>query len=253
MSRLHLKRDQHHFENLITPYAESLINQGYVVGKLRGFLNGAEDVEAWKEFQESWDDLVPDQYMGDGGHYRQRRYSVFGLVAGAGVATIIPDQRHYQTLDYNPLNGGIYREYPPFSDVFLSNPIFLGLLDFAGSLVQDVSPEKKQWRIEGHQFRILTSSDETGKPTPEGIHKDGTDFVFITLVNREAVKGGVSRVYSGEGKLLTQKKLRRPLDFMLVNDRTQLHYVTPIKPLREQHPGHRDVLVLTFRAVNDLP
>jgi len=248
MSRLHLKTEQHDFQHQLIHYLKPVINQGYVAGNLSGFLNGELDAGAWREFQSAWQDLVPDLYMGDGGHYRLRRYSVFDLKAGGDVVSINPDQRHYQALDYNPLNGGIYREYPPFSSNFLSNPIFLGVLDFARMLVQEASPEKKNWRIEGHQFRIVATEGEVGKPTPEGIHKDGTDFVFIAMVNRELVKGGVSKIYSEQGKVLMQTKLRSPLDFVLVNDRRLLHYVTAIKPLNTQLEGHRDVLVLTFRA-----
>lgn len=250
MSRLHLKTEQYNFQNQLSHYLKPAINQGYVAGNLSGFFNAERDNAAWKSFQDAWQDLVPDHYMGDGGHYRQRRYSVFTLEAGADAVTINSDQRHYQALDYNPLNGGIYREYPPFSSDFISSPIFLGLLDFARMLVQGASPEKRNWRIEAHQFRILATTAESGKPTPEGIHKDGTDFVFIVMVDRESVKGGVSRIYSQQGKVLMRRKLRMPLDFLFVNDRCFLHYVTSIRPLTEQAGGHRDVLVLTFRATD---
>lgn len=250
MSRLHLKTEQHDLHNQLIHYLRLVINQGYVAGNLSGFINGELDTAVWSDFQAAWQDLVPDHYMGDGGHYRLRRYSVFKLEAGADAVTINPDQRHYQAVDYNPLNGGIYREYPPFADDFLSNPIFLGLLNFTRTLVQQVSSEKRNWRIEGHQFRILATADESGKPTPEGIHKDGRDFVFIALVNRKSVKGGVSKIYSEQGRILLQTKLHRPLDFLLLDDRRHLHYVTTIRPLKKQKEGLRDVLVLTFRATD---
>lgn len=250
MSRFHLKTEQYDFQNQLTHYLKPVIDQGYVAGNLSGLLNGELDDAAWKDFLSAWQDLVPDQYMGDGGHYRQRRYSVFNLEAGMDTVKINSDQRHYQAVDYNPLNGGIYREYPPFSKDFLSNPLFLSVLGFARMLVQKAAPGRHDWRVEGHQFRILATHDESGKPTPEGIHKDGTDFVFILMVNRDSVRGGVSKIYSEQGKVLMQTKLRRPLDFMLVNDRRLLHYVTSIKPLNEQAEGHRDVLVLTFRATD---
>lgn len=248
MSRFHLKTEQHDFQNQLIHYLNPVIDQGYVTGNLSGFIEGEIDTAAWKDFQSAWQDLMPDQYMGDGGHYRQRRYSVFDFKAGAEAVTINPDQRHYQAVDYNPLNGGVYREYLPFASDFLSNPLFSGVLDFTRKLVQKAAPDSHNWRVEGHQFRILATHSEFGKPTPEGIHKDGTDFVFIAMVNRESVKGGISKIYSEEGKVLMQTKLRRPLDFILMNDRRLLHYVTSIKPLNKQLKGHRDVLVLTFRA-----
>ena len=49
------------------------------------------------------------------------------------------------------------------------------------------------WLIEAHQFRIITGRDP-GKPTPEGLHRDGVDYVFISLIERHNISGGVTRV-----------------------------------------------------------
>jgi hypothetical protein len=38
-----------------------------------------------------------------------------------------------------------------------------------------------------------------------------------------------------------------PLDAALVDDNRVAHGVTPIMPLDRSRPGHRDVLVVTFR------
>jgi hypothetical protein len=227
-----------------------LQQQHFVLGNLRNrVLPGELSSQKLERFQRYWDDLLPDQYMGDGGRYRRRRYTVLNWKPGFGDYQIVPDQRHYQSRHYNPLNGGIFREYQPFRESFLSDPVFSSLLKEAGVQVQALSPEVKEWRIECHQFRINANQTEVGKPTPEGVHQDGVEYVFIVLVNRQQVRGGVSRVYSLEGKVLHRHKMRHPLDFMLVDDHKVFHSVSNIQPRRNQTDGFRDALVMTFKKM----
>src|SRR5271165_6078417 len=58
----------------------------------------------WGSFAASWDDLGIDTYMADGGRYRRRRFAAF-RASSAGIVRK-PHQPHYQSRDYNQLNGG---------------------------------------------------------------------------------------------------------------------------------------------------
>ena len=69
----------------------------------------------WPAFAESWEDLDVDTYMADGGRYRRRRFGVW-LAGRQGPILRGPHQPHYQTLDYNHLNGGIERWFKPITD-----------------------------------------------------------------------------------------------------------------------------------------
>ncbi len=40
-----------------------------------------------------------------------------------------------------------------------------------------------------HQIRVVASKDEQGEPAPEGIHKDGFDYVGIFCINRDGISG----------------------------------------------------------------
>ena len=55
-----------------------------------------------------------------------------------------------------------------------------------------------------------------GRPTPEGAHRDGVDFVAVILVDRSGVKGGGSNV-----------DLNRELEKMLLNQYEWPRYVIP--------------------------
>ena len=101
------------------------------------------------------------------------------------------------------------------------------------------------WYVEAHQFRIDTT-DGIGRPTPEGAHRDGVDFVAVLLVGRHGIKGGETRVFEADGPQGIRFTLTEPWSALLLDDARVIHESTPIQPL-EAH-GHRDTLVLTFRA-----
>src|SRR6185369_15007767 len=52
----------------------------------------------------SWDELPPDGYLKDGGHYRRRRHSCF--VVDEGEVAQAPHRAHWQPVEYNALHGG---------------------------------------------------------------------------------------------------------------------------------------------------
>ena len=103
----------------------------------------------------------------------------------------------------------------------------------------------RKWCIEAHQFRIDTT-DGIGRPTPEGAHRDGVDFVAVFMVNRVGIKGGETRVFDANGPQGERFTLSEPWSLMLLDDTRMIHESTPIQPLAEG--GHRDTLVLTCRA-----
>lgn len=99
-----------------------------------------------------------------------------------------------------------------------------------------------------HQFRIEPAKGEIGKPTPEGMHRDGVDWVFVGLIARTGVAGGVTGIGDAEGRALGAFTLTQPLDAVFLDDRRVRHGVTPIEVVAPERPAYRDVLVLTFRA-----
>src|SRR6185437_16215333 len=68
-------------------------------------------LDDWPAFAESWNDLGLDTYMADGGRYRRRRHAAFAVSADGAARK--PHQPHYQSRDYNPLNGGLARWFEP--------------------------------------------------------------------------------------------------------------------------------------------
>ena len=196
------------------------------------------------DFKQSWHDLAVDDFLNDGGHYRYRRYSVFSWDTNQQQLTLLLHEPHYQSTYRNAMNGGIYRHFEPFKKSTIENPVLSNIIDWC---VDQISSNKEKiWRIQAHQFRIEAKSGEAGKPTPEGIHRDGADFILIMLLQRNNIIGGVSHIYDADKKLQFGAVLEELGDAVLLDDRKVWHGVSEVYALDEASSGYRDVLVLTF-------
>lgn len=190
----------------------------------------------------AWDDLAPDGYLKDGGHYRRRRHSCF-TVAGSEVAQV-PHRAHWQPVEYNALHGGMQRWFEPIAAGVVAVPAWQGLLRAVGRVSSGLKGARP-WYVEAHQFRIDTEGG-IGRPTPEGAHRDGVDLVAVFLVGRQGIKGGETRVFEAAGPAGRRFTLTEPWSLLLLDDERVIHETTPIQPLDGK--GHRDTLVLTCRA-----
>ena len=191
---------------------------------------------------ESWNDLPPDQYLKDGGRYRRRRHASL-MVEGQAVRQV-PHRAHWQPLSYNALHGGMQRWFEPVAAPVMAQPVWhklLAWLGYVASQAQGVQP----WFTEVHQFRIDTT-DGIGRPTPEGAHRDGVNWVAVFLVGRHGIKGGETRVFDIDSPRGQRFTLSEPWSLLLLDDQRVIHETTPIQPV--DGAGWRDTLVITMRA-----
>ncbi len=198
-----------------------------------------------QQFLKSWDDLPEDGFLSDGGHYRFRRYSVFNWLEGSKLK-LLPHEAHYQSTYRNNMNGGIYREYEVFKKTTIDNPLLENIIQFIAKKISHGG--EKDWRVQGHQFRIQANADEAGQPTPEGIHRDGADFILIMVLDRHNITGGVNHIYDDAKRLVFGGILENVGDAVLIDDQKVWHGVSEVYPEDESQAGHRDVLVLTFHS-----
>jgi hypothetical protein len=192
----------------------------------------------------TWNDLPKDAYLKDGGKYRSRRHSSFVQTIAPPSLTQSPHRAHWQPVDYNALHGGIERWFDPIAPEVCRAAAWQSLLLGVGNAFAGVTTHQ-QWFIEAHQFRIDTT-DGIGRPTPEGAHRDGVDFVAVVLVNRQHIKGGETRVFEADGPSGVRFTLTQPWSILLLDDARVIHESTPIQP--DGSDGARDTLVLTYRA-----
>ncbi|MQA31398.1 MAG: hypothetical protein GEU82_16455 [Luteitalea sp.] len=201
----------------------------------------------WARFSESWNHLELDSYMADGGRYRRRRHAAYAAIDRAPIARR-PHQPHVQTIEYNPVNGGIERWFEPIDPEVGDGDSMLTILGFCRALFDTLAASTPAWHLEVHQFRIEARPDEQGRPTPEGLHRDGVDYVLVLLIDRRNIARGVTTIHSPAGRPLGHFTLTDPFDAALVDDARVAHGVTPVEPIDPQQPAYRDVLVVTFAA-----
>src|SRR4249919_2637351 len=201
----------------------------------------------WPAFAGSWDTLEIDAYMADGGRYRRRRYGAW--TASRDGVLRKPHQPHFQAIDYNPLNGGGARCFEPIAEPIGAGPSMTAILAFCRTLFSRLAPATPSWEIEVHQFRIEAKQGETGRPTPEGLHRDGVDYVLVLLVNRRNIASGMTSIHALDGRPLGHFTLTDPLDAALVDDTKVAHGVTAVEAIDAAQTAYRDVLVVTFRKL----
>jgi hypothetical protein len=210
-------------------------------------LDDPQSLDDWDEFVLSWNDLAPDTYLAAKGRKRRRRHATFEILAD-GEITRHPPQPHLQTVQNNQLQGGIERWFVPIRPKIAAGSSFCRILQFSHTLFGTLAPRVPRWHVEAHQFRIEARIGEAGEPTPEGVHRDGVDYVLVLLIDRTNIESGITTIHGPGGTLLGSFTLTRPLDAALVDDAKVSHGVTAVTPFDPTKPAHRDVLVVTFKA-----
>ncbi|MGN2252832.1 2OG-Fe dioxygenase family protein [Frateuria sp. GZRe12] len=224
---------------------EQLRQDGFAfaaAGTMRDLLDAAS-LPDWQDFAASWNDLAPDAYLASTGRHRRRRHAVFS--ADAQGVHREAHQPHYQSKTYNTLQGDIERWFEP---IVADGPTLRRILDFCHRFFGALAPQVVRWHLEVHQFRIEARAEEAGEPTPEGVHRDGVDYVLVLLIDRANIESGTTTIHDADGHLLGSFTLTHPFDTALVDDARVFHGVTAVTPVDPSQPAHRDVLVVTLRA-----
>ena len=235
----------------VTDIADSLARDDFLFVDSAAAIEMLSDIAATPVgddpvFLDSWNRLEQDQYMADGGRYRKRRHATYSITGAGQRAVKMPYQPHYQTVDYNPLNGGVARYFAPILEDLHQSVTLAALLEFGNQVFSQISGNN-QWNIELHQFRIEARDGRLGRPTPEGVHRDGVDFVIVVMVKRVNIDSGATTIYDLDNRLVGEFTLLQAFDMALVNDRKLYHGVTPITQIDPEQEAFRDVLVITFK------
>ena len=220
-----------------TPLAsatQALQQDGFALLRADDLINLCQcPLQSWDELALFWQHLEPDQYLKDGGKYRQRKHA--SVLINHHDVTIVPYRPHFQPTSYNALHGGMDRWFTPCDAAFIDHPALQSLLVQLGDIFTATQinsptrnvPHKPTWFVEIHQFRIDTIGG-IGRPTPEGAHRDGVHFVAVLLIDRQAIKGGETRVFATDSPHGQRFTLDTPLSILLLDDQKVLHETTPI-------------------------
>lgn len=234
--------------------SDALSRDGFVFSAARESRAGIEEsgsLADWQSFAASWNDLALDAYLIAHGRYRRRRHAVYAIgdanPAGEDIVRA-PHQPHYQSKQYNPLQGDIERWFEPIDAAIGDSASLRTILRFCRRVFGSLAPAVRAWHVEVHQFRIEARPGEPGQPTPEGVHRDGVDYVLVLMIRRTNVAQGTTTIHAPDTSLLGSFTLAEPFDAALVDDHRVFHGVTPVEPIDPAKHAYRDVLVVTFRG-----
>lgn len=213
------------------------------IGEILNF--DISDSDEWDSFKESWNDLKLDEYMNDNGTYRKRRFCKARYIADEDSLWMKEYDFYHQPQHINPLNGGMKRWFAQVESHTFSNRVLNGLLKKMGKRLTSITGQDV-WDINIYQNRIVAKDGEAGKPSPEGIHKDGVKHTVLLLINRENVEGGENTIYDLSKTPLFSHTLTQEGDCLIFCDDPTFHYASPVKQISESQTGYRDMLVVEF-------
>lgn len=220
----------------------------------RGDIFSKEETSSpeWNGVMDDWNNLYDDEYLGSDVVYRQRRFDTFSYNKSDGLIKL-PHGPLIQSSTYNKATGGMPRFFEPLTSNLVSSRIFNSIVNHGLKVfgqLEEAQGNEPNWFIEVHQYRVKCGEEFSGNPTPEGIHKDGRDYVLIMLAEKSNVQGGMTTVYNDDKSPITSFTLDHPADMVLLDDRAIMHGVSNISPAEGEEYGYRDTLVVTFTNKN---
>jgi hypothetical protein len=190
--------------------------------------------------KKSFDFLPRDIYYPN---ERYRRYSLIDI----NKNKIIGNESFNQNKHYNNYLGDKIRKYDNINPYLLNDYTFLKFLNLFkentilecknNALIENIN------KIYVHQIRV-NATNENINPVPEGIHRDGFNFICIACINRFNIEGPFNEILDFNENIIN-KKIINSNNTLILNDKKYYHNVTNFKKKNKYLKGYRDIFVLT--------
>ena len=142
------------------------------------------------------------------------------------------------------------RKFSLMESKYIKDDIILKLITQSVTMAL-INNEKliNEMNVSIHQVRQICYPNVESHNSPEGIHKDGADYIISALImNRVNIKGGNSIIYD-ENKNKIYKTTLYNDEGIFQDDKNFWHYVTPIK-CKENYIGYRDILGIDIKIIS---
>jgi len=200
------------------------------------------------DFMKSFNDLPPDKYIPNNDPVtRSRRYANITVDVSNNYEYLLRYTKNDVFQQKVDDNRGLKRKFELIDSYYITQPWILNFLTQISALsVLNHNYYKghkkiKEVDIHLHQVRQTAYSDMSSHNSPEGIHRDGCDYIVSALViNRNNIVGGESKIYN-KNKMIQYKTILENHEGIYQEDTKQWHYVTPIETVG-QGIGFRDIL-----------
>ena len=233
------------------PLRRELADAGYSLLRAPELWIADELRQDWLSLTIDYSDLPVDGYLPGGGGYRFRRYGRFLYLPDAEELSPLPHVDYFQSSDINRVTGGIVRKFAPLLDSAFDNAFLRELIRFDFRQFP-VSPNQQaaHWEVQVHLIRVNADHATLGHPTPEGIHRDGAEFVSVHLAELVNAAGGEISIYDDDKRPLDRFRLERVLDSYFFNDAILWHGAEPIRPINPTHRAVRSILTFDYHLLD---
>lgn len=182
-------------------------------------------------------------YLNIDNYYENQRFRNFSLIEIDDDDNILSlkikgNYKFFQSSYYNSYLGEKYRNYQNIDINLLNDSSFKNLIKL---FIQQIPYKVKFLTV--HQIRVITNYNSTNL-VPEGIHRDGYNYIGIFVTNLSNINGGESKIYDTNKNLIFEKKLAEN-QMIFINDQKLFHSVNNISSNDNIKIGYRDIFVLT--------
>ena len=126
------------------------------------------------------------------GKYRLRRYSVVELMTEPKFFKLTDVNTFTQSDKYNNFQGNVTREFENLEEEVLESDGFREIV----YLFRTINKLSHGTQVDIHQMRIIALNGKVTQVSPEGVHRDGYDFIAMIGILRYNIKGGHLLVYN---------------------------------------------------------
>lgn len=158
---------------------------------------------------------------------------------------------YQQTKKYNPITGGVIRDYESISEKILELDLFNQIIKKDIEIIKNIKEMSpiSELMIGIHLFRYKAGIIPAYS-SPSWLHKDDEDIVFLHLIDVSSdLIGGDNIIAKNPKKIDYVFKLKKIFDTLVVNHNCY-HAVTPmgIPDHYEKNKFlHRDIILVTFQ------
>ena len=191
------------------------------------------------------------------GKYRLRRFSriemrsTFWNAKREVELEVKENQDFIQSEELNPHQGGKIRKFEDLERHIVQSSGFKDIcfqFKECNNLIDGQMLEVHQMRVQTlDRSELLTKNGPwvVTPVSPEGVHRDGYDYISMVGINRHNIEGGELLVFSNEDR--KNPIVSKPLsagDMFMLADNKLFHDATPIRAIKRREKGYLDAFVL---------
>jgi hypothetical protein len=135
-----------------------------------------------------------------------------------------------------------------FQPIEIYDNEFLNLIKNVSYLPLIDNKNIKKMNMHIHQVRLISYPFEPSDNSPEGIHRDGADYIISALIlNKHNIKNDTSIIYNENMEQIYNTNLNVG-EFIFQEDRKLFHDIKKIKAI-DDFIGYRDILGFDFTII----